>query len=317
MKGNAIISAVILGFIALLATAPLSVSSDGAGFDSLNASYDGTQVKIAGSMQGDIEGIYVEIAGPETEERHSWWIFDIGADGMFSYSWTTELEDGRYGVTARAYSEKGNVSQTVYFDVSAPPHTPGPTAYNVVLVSGTGYTISPAAGAFSPVASGGSYSFTVSLADGYDPSTLRVMVNGAAITADNGVYTITNITGARTVTAEVSMRMHEVSLPSGEGFTVAAADGYSTDIPHGGTFSFTVAFEDPNSEMEVRANGTLLGSGRGTYTVTNVTEHIEITVGELFGSEPKGDDSILIIAAAAAVIVAVALVAWTALRPKV
>jgi hypothetical protein len=171
--------------------------------------------------------------------------------------------------------------------------------------------MSPAAGSSSPVVSGGSYSFTVSVEEGYDASTLSVMVNGAPITANNGVYTITDITGARTVTAEVSMHTHEVTLPSGEGFTLTPNDGYSTDVPHGGTFVFTITFDDSDADMEVRANGTILErSPNGTYVVTDITEPIEITVGELYGSEPKGDNTWLIVAAVIAVIIIAAIAVY-------
>jgi hypothetical protein len=171
--------------------------------------------------------------------------------------------------------------------------------------------MSPAAGSSSPVVSGGSYSFTVSVSEGYDQSTLRVMVNGTPITADNGVYTITNITGARTVTAEVDMHTHEVSLPSGEGFIITPDDGYSTDVPYGGNFAFTVTTDGPDADKEVRGNGKLLErSPDGTYVITDVTGPVEITFEEVLGKEPNGNNTWLIIAAAIAVIIIAALTVY-------
>jgi hypothetical protein len=169
--------------------------------------------------------------------------------------------------------------------------------YGVSLVPGIGYTMSPTAGSSSPVRSGGSYSFTVSVEEGYDQSTLKVMVNGVPISADSGVYTITDITGARTVTAEVDTHTHEVTLPSGEGFTVTPDDGYSTDVPYGGTFVFTLTTDDPDADGEVRANGTLLESSPdGTYVITDITEPVEITFEEILGERPDGNNIWLIIA---------------------
>lgn len=75
--------------------------------------------------------------------------------------------------------------------------------YTVTLTSGTGYTLAAVAGSKSRVAEGGSYSFTIAIADDYQAgSGFAVKANGTALTAANGVYTITNITANQTVTVE-------------------------------------------------------------------------------------------------------------------
>lgn len=65
------------------------------------------------------------------------------------------------------------------------------------------YTVTPESGSVSPVASGESYSFTVTV-NGYHykTSNYAVKVNGIELTAVENVYTIDNITGNRTITVE-------------------------------------------------------------------------------------------------------------------
>ena len=89
-----------------------------------------------------------------------------------------------------------------------------PNTYAVTLPTGTGYTVMAQDGSSSPVTHGGSYSFTVTIADGYDAGdSFAVKTNGAPLTADgSGVYTIANITQAQTVTVEGVER--EVPAPS-------------------------------------------------------------------------------------------------------
>jgi uncharacterized repeat protein (TIGR02543 family) len=66
-----------------------------------------------------------------------------------------------------------------------------------------GYVIAPRAGSSSPVAHGGSYSFTLTLSDEFTNGMIVVRANGKALTAVNGVYTISNITSDQAVTVEL------------------------------------------------------------------------------------------------------------------
>ena len=67
--------------------------------------------------------------------------------------------------------------------------------YIVTLVDGVGYSIVAVNGSTSPVYRGDSYTFTVSIANGYEAgSDFAVKVNGKILTASNCVYTISNIT---------------------------------------------------------------------------------------------------------------------------
>lgn len=73
--------------------------------------------------------------------------------------------------------------------------------YKVTLTEGTGYRIVATEGSTSPVAEGGSFSFTVTVSNGYEGSPV-VKVNGTELAAENGIYTIANIDADQTVTVE-------------------------------------------------------------------------------------------------------------------
>ena len=76
--------------------------------------------------------------------------------------------------------------------------------YAVTLPAGTGYTITAQGGSSSPMTHGGSYSFTVAITDGYQKGNdFAVKANGVSLAANgSGVYTISNVTQAQTVTVE-------------------------------------------------------------------------------------------------------------------
>lgn len=77
--------------------------------------------------------------------------------------------------------------------------------YTVTLPSGQdGYSVTAQSGSTSPADHSGSYSFTVTIADGYyKTDDFAVKANNIGLTPDDsGVYTITNITENQTVTVE-------------------------------------------------------------------------------------------------------------------
>ena len=79
--------------------------------------------------------------------------------------------------------------------------TPEPAAYKVTLPTGTGYVVKAYGSSSSPVEAGGSYSFTLTIYNGYTKgSGFAVKANGKTLSASNNVYTITNITSDQTVT---------------------------------------------------------------------------------------------------------------------
>ena len=111
---------------------------------------------------------------------------------------------GNYnGTGANDYSNSTNLNSYKY--VAVQPKGTTSTTYTVTLTSGTGYTLSAAQGSSTAVTSGGSYSFTLNIADGYgkDDTNFKVKANETVLTPDsNGVYKIEGITENQNVTVD-------------------------------------------------------------------------------------------------------------------
>ncbi len=100
------------------------------------------------------------------------------------------------------------------------------SAYAVTLPVGEGYTASAAEGSVSPVTKNGSFSFTVTLNDGYEKSAdFAVRANGTALTEQNGLYTITNIRADQTVTVEGVVKHVHLSMMVDETPATCTTDG--------------------------------------------------------------------------------------------
>jgi len=98
-------------------------------------------------------------------------------------------------------------------DYIGPDTTP---SYNVTLTSGTGYTLTPVNDSSSPVESGGSFSFTMTVDPEYAVNhVVKVMVNGILLTPVGDVYTITNITEDKTVTVAFDPIIDSSGVPAG------------------------------------------------------------------------------------------------------
>ena len=108
----------------------------------------------------------------------------------------TAVSTGEATITAKAGDKEATCTVTVK----------GTTiqGYNVTLPTETvGYTVAATEGSASPVAKGGSYSFTVTIADGYEAGeSFAVKANDVVLTANEGIYTIENVTADQTVTVE-------------------------------------------------------------------------------------------------------------------
>lgn len=109
---------------------------------------------------------------------------DVTGSGMLAM---LSLTDDNYSL---AYDEASKAIQ-----IKANTHT-------VTLQGGDGYTLTAQSGSSSPVQNGGSYSFTLTISDGwYTTNSFAVRANGTDLTPDsNGVYTIENITENQIVT---------------------------------------------------------------------------------------------------------------------
>lgn len=152
-----------------------------------------------------------------------------------------------------------------------------PDTYTVTLPSGSGFT---AAGE-TTVTAGSNYSFTVTVATGYDVSALVVKNGEATLTATSTegnvvTYTINNVQSNITLTATIAKLKFSVTLPTGEGYAVVG----ESEAVYGEDYTFTVnAVAGYSVKDAVVKNGDVTLTGvNGTYTVANVTANIVITV---------------------------------------
>ena len=115
---------------------------------------------------------------------------------------SVKVADNYNGTGANDYSNSTNLNSYKY--VAVQPKGTTSTTYTVTLTSGTGYTLLAAQGFSSPVTSGGSYSFTLDIADSYKRgNNFAVKANGSELTAGaDGQYTISNIRENQTITVE-------------------------------------------------------------------------------------------------------------------
>lgn len=152
-----------------------------------------------------------------------------------------------------------------------------PDTYTVTLPSGNGFTASGE----TTVTAGSNYTFTVTVATGYDVSTLVVKNGEATLTATSTegnvvAYTINNVQSNITLTATIAKLKFSVSLPTGEGYAVVG----ESEAVYGEDYTFTVnAVAGYSVKDAVVKNGDVTLTGvNGTYTVANVTANIVITV---------------------------------------
>ena len=152
-----------------------------------------------------------------------------------------------------------------------------PDTYTVTLPSGNGFTASGE----TTVTAGSNYTFTVTVATGYDVSTLVVKNGEATLTAtsteDNVVtYTINNVQSNITLTATIAKLKFSVTLPTGEGYAVVG----ESEAIYGEDYTFTVnAVAGYSVKDALVKNGDVTLTGvNGTYTVANVTANVVITV---------------------------------------
>lgn len=136
----------------------------------------------------------------------------------------------------------------------------------------------------SPVAHGGSYTFSVIPEKGYDAPT--VMVGNETLEPTNYAYTIGNITENKTITiTDGTVQKRTVTFTSGKGYSFEAASGTTIDtdkatVNYGGSVSFEVVLDDDydNSNVIVYANGSMLTAVNNVYTINNITVDQTVSV---------------------------------------
>lgn len=241
-----------------------------------------------GKLTGLTAGIAYEIS---TDNGETWELKTADSNGAL-----TDLAPAQYIVRKAA-------TDTSFASQSGEP-VQIRASYSVTLESGTGYTLTAAAGSTSPLHAGDSFEFAFALAEGYQKAdNFAVKVNGTAVelTAD-GTYTITNITENKTVTVEgveETPIYYTVTLESGTGYTLTAISGSTSPIKEGDSFGFTFALQKgyrKTNSFAVKVNGVKVElTTNDTYTITNITEDKTVTVEGVKkksgGSSGSSDDS--------------------------
>ncbi len=129
---------------------------------------------------------------------------------------------------------------------------------------------------------GSTYRFKATFDSAKYNGTLVVKNGDAVLVADsNGVYSVENVSGSIVITVSgLTINTYTVTLTEGEGYTIAAADGSTSPVNYGGSFSFTVAINSGYiaENFVVKANNTAIEAADGKYTVSNITSNITITV---------------------------------------
>ncbi len=139
------------------------------------------------------------------------------------------------------------------------------------------------------IAKGGDYKFKVTPNVGfavrdnnYDVSFSGAGTVSVEVKDGYAVVTLTDIFSNGDVRIQGVKEIITVTLPNGEGFTAAAAEGTKTPVLKGDSYSFTVTVAEgyeKTDDFAVKANGEALTAGEsGSYTVENVTADLTITV---------------------------------------
>ena len=190
---------------------------------------------------------------------------DLEATTALSYAAETAVGAYTIKVKAIAVDAESEYSESVSYHI-----------YAVTLTAGDGYVLTGA----SSVVGGENYTFTVTAEDpDYDYTNMVVKVNGTAITAVDGVYTVENVSEALAITVEgiVKINSYAVTLTAGDGYVLTGA----SSVVGGENYTFTLTAEDPDydyTNMVVKVNGTVITAVEGVYTVENVAEALVITV---------------------------------------
>ena len=157
--------------------------------------------------------------------------------------------------------------------------TEAPKTYTVSLPTGTGFTAQASGGSKSPVTAGGSYSFTVNVANGYTRGAgYAVKANNVTLTAYNNVYTISNINANQTITVSGVVAVQNTTTNT---TTVAAVPSITTGLLP------TAAKGQPYSQQLTATGGTPI-----TWSYTgSLPAGLSMTNGGLISGTPTTEGS--------------------------
>lgn len=124
---------------------------------------------------------------------------------------------------------------------------------------------------------GADFKFTVAAEAHYN--VVSVKDGDTLLTATEGVYTLTNVTKATTITLTAELDTHTVTF-TGEGYEVIEVEGFNKNsIVHGGKYSFKLKANEHTHISSVKVGDNILTTdGAGTYTISNIVDNITVAV---------------------------------------
>ena len=177
---------------------------------------------------------------------------------------TLTAEDGVYTLTR----VEANQTVTVLTEIDS----------FAISFSGEHITATPMEG-YDPnkVNYGADFKFTVAAEAHYN--VVFVKDGDTLLTATEGVYTLTNVTKATTITLTAELDTHTVTF-TGEGYEVIEVEGFNKDsIVHGGKYSFKLKANEHTHISSVKVgDNTLTTDGAGTYTISNIVDNVKVAV---------------------------------------
>ncbi|MBO7130616.1 MAG: hypothetical protein J6V65_00525, partial [Fibrobacterales bacterium] len=162
---------------------------------------------------------------------------------------TSDVSDGQYTVQ----SVKRNRTLRATFRLKR---------YTVVATASAGGSVSPER---ATVEHGSSQTFTFSPSEGYQLA--EVTVDGVPVIVENGSYTLSAVTGPRTVAATFSKQVFRVTATSAGNGTISPA---FAEVEYGGSAQFTLT---PNTGFvvdRVELDGVAGGAVGNVFTVSDV-----------------------------------------------
>lgn len=177
---------------------------------------------------------------------------------------TLTAEDGVYTLTR----VEANQTVTVLTEIDS----------FAISFSGEHITATPMEGYdASKVNYGADFKFTVAAEAHYN--VVSVKDGDTLLTATDGVYTLTNVTKATTITLIAELDTHTVTF-TGEGYEVIEVEGFNKDsIVHGGKYSFKLKANEHTHISSVKVGENVLTTdGAGTYTISNIVDNITVAV---------------------------------------
>lgn len=124
---------------------------------------------------------------------------------------------------------------------------------------------------------GADFKFTVAAEAHYN--VVSVKDGDTLLTATEGVYTLTNVTKATTITLTAELDTHTVTF-TGEGYEVIEVEGFNKNsIVHGGEYSFKLKANEHTHISSVKVGeNALTTDGAGTYTISNIVDNVVVAV---------------------------------------